>query len=158
METIQCTHPPHYHDAFVATCRLWRISALDYLQHYPKYVLCSLLCACEHCVSWTNFTRLRLVSRLHALRLQALTYIERNNRTGSRPICDYATGTLTSGKGAKPDRVTQLNHGEVLTHASYKTTRTWENFKNRGTKMIFLSDELWLIANNSLSFANRSKS
>ena len=52
------------------------------------------------------------------------------------------------GKGAKPDRVIQLNSGEVCTRASYKTTRTWENFNNWGTKMILLSDELWLIANN----------
>ena len=36
------------------------------------------------------------------------------------------------GKGAKPDHVIQLNCGEVRTHASYKTTRTWENFNNRG--------------------------
>ena len=31
-------------------------------------------------------------------------------------------------KGTKLDRVIQLNCGEVHTHASYKTTRTWENF------------------------------
>ena len=62
------------------------------------------------------------------------------------------------GKGAKPDRVVQLNCGEVCTHASYKTTRTWENFNNQETKMILLSDEPWLIANNSKSFANGSKS
>ena len=46
------------------------------------------------------------------------------------------------GKGAKSDRVIQLNCGKVRTHASYKTTRTWENFNNRGIKMILLSDEL----------------
>ena len=63
-----------------------------------------------------------------------------------------------SEKGAKPDCIIQLNCGEVCTHASYKTTRTWENFNNQGTKMILLSDELWLITNNSKSFANRSKS
>ena len=50
-------------------------------------------------------------------------------------------------KGAKLDCVIQPNCGEVCTHASYKTTRTWENFNNR-----------WLIANNSKSFANGSKS
>ena len=61
------------------------------------------------------------------------------------------------GKDAKLDRVIQLNCGEVRTHASYKATRTWENFNNRGTKMILLSDELWSIANNSKSFANGSK-
>ena len=36
------------------------------------------------------------------------------------------------GKGAKLDRIIQLNWGEVRTHASYKTTRTLENFINRG--------------------------
>ena len=62
------------------------------------------------------------------------------------------------GKGAKPDRVIQLNCREVRTHASYKATRTWENFNNQGTKMILLSDELWLIDNNSEGFGNGSKS
>ena len=56
------------------------------------------------------------------------------------------------GKGAKPDHVIQLNCGEVRTHASYKTTRTWEDFNNWGTKMNLLWDELWLIANNSRVF------
>ena len=59
---------------------------------------------------------------------------------------------------AKPDGIFQLNHREMRTHASYKTTRTWENFNHWWTKMIILSDELWLIANNSKSFANKSKS
>ena len=62
------------------------------------------------------------------------------------------------GKGAKPDRIIQLNCGEMHTHASYKTNRTWENFNNQETKMIILSDELWLIANNFKGFANGSKS
>ena len=44
------------------------------------------------------------------------------------------------------------------THASYKTTTTWENFNNWGTEMILLSDKLWSIANNSKSFTNGSKS
>ena len=26
MKTIQCTHPPHRHNGFVATCRLWTAS------------------------------------------------------------------------------------------------------------------------------------
>ena len=59
--------------------------------------------------------------------------------------------------GTMPDHVIQLNYGEVHTHASYKTTRTWENFNNQGTKILF-SDKLWLVANNSKSFVNRSKS
>ena len=62
------------------------------------------------------------------------------------------------GKDAKPDRIIQLNCGEVCTHASYKTTRTWENFNNQGTKKILLSDELWLIASNSKNFVNKSES
>ena len=52
------------------------------------------------------------------------------------------------------DPVIQLNCREVRTHVSYKTTRTKENFNNRETNMILLSDKLWLIANNSKSFEN----
>ena len=26
MKTIQCAHPPHHHNDFVATCRLWAAS------------------------------------------------------------------------------------------------------------------------------------
>ena len=63
-----------------------------------------------------------------------------------------------SGMDDKPDRIIQLNCREVRTHASYKTSETWENFNNWGTKMILLSDKLWLIANNSKSFANGSNS
>ena len=62
------------------------------------------------------------------------------------------------GIGAELDCIIHLNCREVHTHASYTTNRTWENFNNQGTKMILLSDELWLIANNSTSFGNRSKS
>ena len=61
-------------------------------------------------------------------------------------------------KGAKPDRVIQLNCKEVHAHASYNTTRPWENLNNQGTKMILLSDKLLLIANNPNSFAIRSTS
>ena len=61
------------------------------------------------------------------------------------------------GKGVELDCVIQLNCGEVCTHVNYKTTRTWEDFNNQGTKIILLSDELWLISNNSKSFANGSK-
>ena len=34
------------------------------------------------------------------------------------------------GKVARLDCVIQLTVGELYTHASYKTTRTWENFNN----------------------------
>ena len=46
------------------------------------------------------------------------------------------------GKDSKLDRVIQLNCREVRTHASYKATRTWENFNNQGAKVILLSEEL----------------
>ena len=75
------------------------------------------------------------------LALQALMYIEGNDQT-RRPIWNYATGTLASWKGCKLDCVIQLNCRKVHTHVSYKTTRTWENFNNQGSKMILLSDEL----------------
>ena len=26
MKTAQCAHPPHHHNGFVATCRLWTAS------------------------------------------------------------------------------------------------------------------------------------
>ena len=39
-----------------------------------------------------------------------------------------------------------------------KKNRSWGNFNNQGTKMILLSHKLWLIANNSKSFADGSKS
>ena len=79
----------------------------------------------------------------------------------TEPVSPFGTMLQTSwhcGRGAKPDRVIQLNCGEVCTHASYKTTRTWENFNNQGTKMILLLDKIWLISNNSNSFANWSRS
>ena len=59
------------------------------------------------------------------------------------------------GKGTKSDHIIQLNCREVCSHASYKTTRTWESFNNQWTKMILLSDELWLIANNSKNWARK---
>ena len=84
--------------------------------------------------------------------------IERNDWTGG-PIRNYATRNTTS------EYVIQLNCSEVHTHASYKTTRTWDKFNNHGTKihyellkMNYLLDELWLIANNSKWFANGGNS
>ena len=46
------------------------------------------------------------------------------------------------GKCVKPDHAIQLNCGEMRTRASYKTTRTRENFNNQGIKMILLSGEV----------------
>ena len=55
MKTIQCAHPPHHHNGFVATCRLWTASggvhALDCLHDvtiYLYYALCFMLI--EHSV------------------------------------------------------------------------------------------------------------
>ena len=85
--------------------------------------------------------------------LQSLMYIAGNvNPFGTMPQEFWHPG-----KCAKPDYVIYLNCGEVCTHTSCKTTRKWENF-NTGTKMIIFSNKLWLIANNSKSFGNGSKS
>ena len=62
------------------------------------------------------------------------------------------------GKGAKRECIIQLNCCEVCIYTSYKTARTWENSNNQLKNMILLSDELWLIANNSKGFAKGSKS
>ena len=78
----------------------------------------------------------------------------------TKPVGPFRTmpqGPRRPGKEAKLDRVIQFNCGEVCTHASYKTTRTWKNFNNRGTKIILLSDELGLIGNNSGSLANATR-
>ena len=107
--------------------------------------------------SWSIVvTQWRLVLRLHANTLTPDIYWR------EWPTMD-PFGTIPQEpwhpeKGAKPDYIIQHNWKEICLHASYKTTRTCKNFNNRGTKMILLSNELWLIANNSKSFVNRSKS
>ena len=58
-------------------------------------------------------------------------------------------------KGAKPDCIIQLNCGEVHTHAVLKPGNGGVQPRK---KMILLSHELWLVSNNSNSFAMRSKS
>ena len=78
-------------------------------------------------------------------------YTEGNDRN-NEPLGTIPQEPWHPGKGAKPDRVIQLNCGEVCIHESYKATRTWENFNNQGAKMILLSDKLWSIVNNSKSF------
>ena len=35
MKTIQCAHPPHHHNGFVATCRLWTASG-RVTGHWPS--------------------------------------------------------------------------------------------------------------------------
>ena len=34
MKTIQCSHPPHHHNGFVATCRLWTASTSSHMFVY----------------------------------------------------------------------------------------------------------------------------
>ena len=50
MKTIQCAHPPHHHNGFVATCRLWTASGdcLHDVTIYLYYALCFMLI--EHSV------------------------------------------------------------------------------------------------------------
>ena len=78
------------------------------------------------------------------LTFQDLTDIEGNGRT-SRPIWNYAAGTLTPWKG-------NPNCGKVRTDASCKITGTWESFNNQGTKTSLLSETQLLTANNSNNF------
>ena len=71
---------------------------------------------------------------------QALKYIEGNDPTG-RLIWNYATETLIIlKKMLNPDCIIQLTSRKVRTHGSHKTSRTWENFNNQGTKMILSND------------------
>ena len=41
MKTIQCAHPPHHHNAFVATCRLWTVSGGVHALLVLKHTECS---------------------------------------------------------------------------------------------------------------------
>ena len=75
----------------------------------------------EGCIWSIVVTQLRLVLRLHV----------NTSIPGTMP---QEPCHRNPGKGAKPDHVIQVNCGELRTHASYKTTRTRENFNNRGTK------------------------
>ena len=63
--------------------------------------------------------------------LQALTYIVKETTKPADPFGTMPQEPSHPGMGAKSDHVIQLNCGEVHTHASYKTTRTWENFNNQ---------------------------
>ena len=71
--------------------------------------------------------------------------VSRRNDWNDGPLRTIPQEPWHPGKGAKPDCVIQLDCVEMRTHASYKTTKTWENFNNPGTKMILLSDERRLI-------------
>ena len=105
-------------------------------------------------------TLLNLVSMLHANTsspdIYCWTWL---NRQEPLEQCHRYPNTLSRTRhNAKLDRVIQLNCGEVRTYVSCKTTRTQESFNHRGTKMFLLSDELWLITNNSKRIANGGKS
>ena len=91
--------------------------------------------------NWSiTVTQLRSVSRHANTSSPGIYRRKQTNQQAHLELCHRHP--WQPGKGAKLDRVIQLNCGEVRTHASYKTTRTWENFNNRGTKMILLSDKL----------------
>ena len=65
------------------------------------------------------------------LTLQELMYIEEMiEPTGPFGTIPQESCIL----GAKVDHAIKLKRREVHTHASYKTTRTWENSNNQGTK------------------------
>ena len=74
-------------------------------------------------------------------------FIEGNNQI-IEPNETMPQETWHPENGAKPDHIIQINYGEVCICVSYKITKTWENLHNQGTKMILLSDKLWLIANS----------
>ena len=102
-------------------------------------------------------TLLRSVLRLHANTSSPDLYWRKwPNRQAHLELCYSKPDILKR----VPNQIVLSNSiaGEVHTYASYKTTRTWENFNNKGTKIFLLSDQLWLIANNFKSFANMSKS
>ena len=99
------------------------------------------------------------MSRLHANTSSPDVHIMKETTEPAGPFGTMWREIWHPEKGAKQDSVIQLNCREVHIHASYyETSRTWENFNKWGTKMILFSYELWLIANNSMSFANGSKS
>ena len=71
------------------------------------------------------------------LTLQALENIEGTNKSAG-PFGTMPQEPQHPGKGAKSNCIIQHNCREVHTYTSYKTTRIWENFNNRGTKMSLL--------------------
>ena len=40
MKTIQCGHPPHHHNSFVATCRLWTVSGGVHVLLVLEHIVC----------------------------------------------------------------------------------------------------------------------
>ena len=43
MNTIQCAHPPHHHNGFVATCRLWTVSGGVHVLLVSEPIECSTI-------------------------------------------------------------------------------------------------------------------
>ena len=60
MKTIQCAHPPHHHNGFVATCRLWTASGgviyiCIYIYVYIYMYIC-ILCIYIYLFNCLGFT------------------------------------------------------------------------------------------------------
>ena len=75
MKTIQCAHPPHHHNGFVATCRLWtasgRVHALLVLE--PTYVYIYKINIYYIYINHTSYAQVRelpqTIDPFHQLRL-----------------------------------------------------------------------------------------
>ena len=103
---------------------------------FPLKVGTTLLKGSRNGAVGTQQSQLRSVSRLHANNSSPDIYRrKRLNWWAHLELCHRNPGLV--------ERVLNwINCGEVHTYASYKTTRTWENFNNLGTKMILVSDEI----------------
>ena len=112
----------------------WVVHGKVQLEHRSHIVKVGVEATCQHFKSWCILKEMTKVTS---------------------PFRTMPQEPWHPGKGAKPDGVIQLNCRKVHTHASYKTTRTRENFSNQGTKMILLSDNPWLLANKSKGFGNK---
>ena len=50
MKTIQCAHPPHHHNGFVATCRLWTAIIYIYVMTLWTPFCCIYMCVYNICI------------------------------------------------------------------------------------------------------------
>ena len=89
------------------------------------------------------------------LTFQDLTYIEGNDWT-TIPFGNIPQKCWQPGKDATPDQIIQST--VVKCAPMQVVNQSMGQLQQQGTKMSLLSDELWLITNNSKSFANRGKS
>ena len=156
--TVGVTVSIYVESIYLSTEYTWKVAACCPLP--PLKILTILLSISSGVQLSIVVTWLRLVSRLHANTSSPDLYCrKRPNWHAYLELClrnpdiqmlnQMALINSTTGK------CEQVIKQVLKTHASYNTTRTsWENINNWGTKMILLSDELWLIANNSKSFPN----